>query len=109
MNLKLIIANVIIEFYCDVLQFQTYILVELDALWVKQDIVFDEIVPIKFDNPISNISEDSFELFTNSGSGSGGYAHHIFCHAAQELFNIKVDKVEFKPLRFVLINKLINK
>lgn len=73
-------------------------------MWVKQDINFDDIVPIKFDTPLGNVSEDSFELSTNSGSGSGGYAHHIFCHAAQELFNIKVDKVEFKPLRFVLIN-----
>lgn len=48
-----------------------------------------------------NIAEESSELITSSGSGSGGYAHHIFCHAAQELFNINIDKVEFKPLRFV--------
>lgn len=66
---------------------------------VKEDINFDDIVPEKFD---SGIKDNNSELLTNSGSGSGGYAHHIFCHAAFELFNINVEKVEFKPLRFVL-------
>jgi hypothetical protein len=79
-----------------------YILVEVDALLVKQDIIFDDIVPVNFDTVINNLTKDNYNLFTNSGSGSGGYAHHIFCNAAKELFNINIDKVEFKPLRFVL-------
>lgn len=74
----------------------------MDALLVKQDIIFDDIVPVNFDTVINNLTEDNYNLFTNSGSGSGGYAHHIFCNAAKELFNINIDKVEFKPLRFVL-------
>jgi len=74
----------------------------VDALLVKQDIIFDDIVPVNFDTVINNLTEDNYNLFTNSGSGSGGYAHHIFCNAAKELFNINIDKVEFKPLRFVL-------
>lgn len=72
----------------------------MDALLVKQDIVFNNLVPEKFDTGL-NIPDDNFKLLTNNGSGSGGYAHHIFCHAAQEIFNINVDKVNFKPLRFV--------
>lgn len=32
-------------------------------------------------------------------SGSGGYSEHIFKHAAKELFNETIDKVEFKALR----------
>lgn len=53
---------------------------------------------------MNNIIEDNYELFTNSGSGSGGYAHHIFCYAARELFNINIDNVEFKPLRYNLLS-----
>ncbi|VVC25928.1 Iron hydrogenase,Iron hydrogenase, small subunit,Iron hydrogenase, large subunit, C-terminal [Cinara cedri] len=73
--------------------------IEVDALWTKLDIIFDDIVPVQFDTGMDNKLKDNFELFTNSGSGSGGYAHHLFCHAAHELFNINIDKVEFKPLR----------
>lgn len=73
----------------------------MDALLVKQDIVFNDIVPENFDTGLNNLPENNFKLLTNNGSGSGGFAHHIFCHAAQELFNITIDKVEFKPLRFV--------
>lgn len=75
----------------------------MDALWIKHDIIFDDIVPEQFDIGMDNIIKDDFELFTNSGSGSGGYAHNLFCHAARELFNININKVEFKPLRLVLI------
>lgn len=67
---------------------------------IKQDIVFDDIVPANFDTGFNDVIEDTFELFTNNGSGSGGYAHHIFCYAARELFNININKVEFKPLRY---------
>lgn len=74
----------------------------MDALLAKQGIIFNDIVPEKFDTGMNNIIEDNHNLFTSSGSGSGGYAHHIFCNAAKELFNINIDKVEFKPLRFVL-------
>lgn len=76
---------------------------------VKQDIIFNDIVPENFDTVMNNITEDNHNLFTNSGSGSGGYAHHIFCNAAKELFNINTDKVEFKPLRFVLNLNFTNK
>jgi len=69
---------------------------------IKQNIIFDDIVPENFDTVMNNVTENNSKLFTNSGSGSGGYAHHIFCYAAHELFNINIDKVEFKPLRFVL-------
>jgi len=70
---------------------------------LKQSIIFNEIVPKNFDTGIDNVTENNSKLFTSSGSGSGGYAHHIFCYAAHELFNINIDKVEFKSLRFVLI------
>lgn len=34
------------------------------------------------------------------GSGSGGYADHIFQYAAKELFNIECDKLQYKTLRY---------
>lgn len=70
---------------------------------IKQSIIFEDIIPGNFDTGIDNVTDNNSVLFTNSGSGSGGYAHHIFCNAAHELFNINIDKVEFKPLRFILI------
>lgn len=80
----------------------------MDALLAKQNVIFDDIVPENFDTGMNNVTTNNYELFTNNGSGSGGFAHHIFCHAAQELYNIDIDKVEFKPLRFVsLFTKLI--
>lgn len=74
----------------------------MDALLIKQDVVFDELVPENFDTVINNPNDDGkSKLLTSNGSGSGGYAHHIFCHAARELFSINIDNVEFKPLRFL--------
>lgn len=38
-------------------------------------------------------------LTSRIGSGSGGYADHIFKYAAKELFGIECDQVEYKQLR----------
>lgn len=73
--------------------------IELDALFIKNNVVFDDIIPEKFDTGMNNEIDHNTELITNYGSGSGGYAHSIFCHAAHELFNININNVEFKPLR----------
>lgn len=73
----------------------------MDALLIKQGVLFDEIVPENFDTVINNPNDEKSKLLTSYGSGSGGYAHNLFCHAARELFNINIDNVEFKPLRFL--------
>ncbi|XP_077173078.1 cytosolic iron-sulfur assembly component 3 isoform X1 [Paroedura picta] len=51
--------------------------------------------------PLDSISSSSAEeqLFGHAGGGSGGYLEHIFKHAAMELFGIRVDKLEYRPLR----------
>lgn len=41
------------------------------------------------------------ELYGHIGSGSGGYADHIFKYAALELFGITVNKIDYKQLRCV--------
>lgn len=78
----------------------------MDALWIKHEIVFADIVPKKFDTTMNNVNKN-IELLTNSGSGSGGYAHNLFCYAARELYNININKVEFKPLRLVLTHNYL--
>lgn len=39
------------------------------------------------------------KLVASVGSGSGGYADHIFRFAAKELFGKECDKLEYKTLR----------
>lgn len=46
------------------------------------------------------IFESAPELCSHIGSGSGGYADHIFKYAAFELFGINVNEIEYKQLRF---------
>lgn len=39
------------------------------------------------------------QLIRHEGSGSGGYADHIFKYAAKELFGIDCEQVQYKSLR----------
>ncbi|XP_053326626.1 cytosolic iron-sulfur assembly component 3 [Spea bombifrons] len=39
------------------------------------------------------------EPLGHGGGGSGGYLEHIFKHAAQELFGVRVDHITYKPLK----------
>lgn len=38
-------------------------------------------------------------LWGHEGSGSGGYTHHIFKHAAEELFGQETGSLQYKQLR----------
>lgn len=78
----------------------------MESLLIKQEVGFDDIDPKKFDTGITSVFDEKSKLLTSHGSGSGGYAHYIFCHAARELFNININKVEFKSLRFVLFSNV---
>lgn len=71
---------------------------------IKQEVEFDDIDPENFDTGITSVFDEKSKLLTSHGSGSGGYAQYIFCHAARELFNININEVEFKCLRFVLFS-----
>lgn len=44
-------------------------------------------------------AETTPELYSHIGSGSGGYADHIFKYAASELFGIHISKIDYKQLR----------
>nr|XP_026693786.1 cytosolic Fe-S cluster assembly factor narfl [Ciona intestinalis] len=42
---------------------------------------------------------DTDEPLSHGGGGSGGYLHHVYKHAAQQLFGVKVEEVVYKPAR----------
>ena len=45
----------------------------------------------------SSVSED--ELQRHAGSGSGGYLHHVFSHAARQLFGEFIPELTYKTLK----------
>lgn len=55
----------------------------------------------KFSEPWKESQSQNFEhIFAHEGSGSGGYADHIFKYAAKELFGDELHQLEYKILRF---------
>lgn len=39
------------------------------------------------------------EFLSHSGSGSGGYLHHVFSYAAKQLFGEDVKELTYKTLK----------
>lgn len=39
------------------------------------------------------------ELLRHDGSGSGGYLHHVYTHAAKQLFGVEVEELTYKTLK----------
>ncbi|KAK9978332.1 hypothetical protein ABG768_020087 [Culter alburnus] len=54
-----------------------------------------ELAPL--DTMFSNVCGE--ELLTHAGSGSGGYLHHIYKHAAKQLFGVEVDELTYKTMK----------
>lgn len=79
------------------------LLVELQQMLEKQNLSLDSFESSTFAQPWlgDGFTETTPELCSHIGSGSGGYADHIFKYAAFELFGINVNKIEYKQLRFV--------
>lgn len=69
----------------------------------KENLSLDSFENSAFAQPwcCDGFSETAPELCSHVGSGSGGYADHIFKYAAFELFGINVNKIEYKQLRCV--------
>uniref|UniRef100_A0A673MJD5 Nuclear prelamin A recognition factor-like protein n=1 Tax=Sinocyclocheilus rhinocerous TaxID=307959 RepID=A0A673MJD5_9TELE len=49
------------------------------------------------DTMFSNVCGE--ELLGHAGSGSGGYLHHIYKHAAKQLFRVEVDELTYKTMK----------
>ncbi len=41
------------------------------------------------------------QLYGREGTSSGGFLHHVLVNSAQEIFGVRVDKLEFKQIRSV--------
>uniref|UniRef100_A0A673MYZ1 Cytosolic Fe-S cluster assembly factor narfl-like n=1 Tax=Sinocyclocheilus rhinocerous TaxID=307959 RepID=A0A673MYZ1_9TELE len=54
-----------------------------------------EVAPL--DTMFSNVCGE--ELLGHAGSGSGGYLHHIYKHAAKQLFGVEVDELTYKTIK----------
>lgn len=61
---------------------------------------FESLPKTEFSRPWLETAEDiSVEMTKRDGSGSGGYADHIFKHAAKELFGEEVTNLQYHNLR----------
>lgn len=68
---------------------------------IKDGISLDNLNNSTFSQPwlLKNDHEVNPLLMRHIGSGSGGYADHIFKNAAKELFGKEIEKLEYKSLR----------
>ncbi|KAM9457287.1 cytosolic Fe-S cluster assembly factor narfl isoform 2-T2 [Clarias gariepinus] len=62
-----------------------------------EGVSLSEVEPAPLDVMFSN--ECGKELLCHAGSGSGGYLHHVFTHAAKQLFGVEVEKLTYKTLK----------
>ncbi|KAM9392831.1 cytosolic Fe-S cluster assembly factor narfl [Pholidichthys leucotaenia] len=63
----------------------------------EQNVSLNGLEPATPDTMFSSVCGDEF--LCHSGSGSGGYLHHVFTHAAKQLFGEEVKELAYKTLR----------
>ncbi|KAJ8917866.1 hypothetical protein NQ315_010779 [Exocentrus adspersus] len=75
--------------------------IELEQMLVKDGISLDTLSNSTFSQPwlLKDDQEISPLLTRHIGSGSGGYADHIFKYAVKELFGEEIENLEYKNLR----------
>ncbi|CAG9835690.1 unnamed protein product [Diabrotica balteata] len=74
--------------------------VELEQMLMKDNISLDTLENGKFTQPWNSLTEEIVpSLVKHIGSGSGGYADHIFKYAANDLFGEDCDHLEYKSVR----------
>lgn len=52
-------------------------------------------------SPLDTDLSSGPKLTSHEGSGSGGYAHHVFISAAKQLFDKDSNQLEWKTMRWV--------
>lgn len=79
-----------------------FLLVELEQMLQNDGITLQDVLPSTFSEPwtLKQDLETKPILKRHIGSGSGGYADHIFQYASKELFGLECDKLEYKNLRY---------
>lgn len=76
--------------------------VEIEQMLDNEALTLNDVQPSSYTNPWQNITENNKTdemLFAHEGTGSGGYADHIFKYAVKELFGENYGKLEYKDLR----------
>lgn len=53
-------------------------------------------------SPLDTDLSSGPKLTSHEGSGSGGYAHHVFISAAKQLFDKDSNQLEWKTMRWVV-------
>ncbi|XP_076043435.1 cytosolic Fe-S cluster assembly factor narfl [Oratosquilla oratoria] len=69
--------------------------VEVEQMLLRDGVVLDSLDGRSLDTDLSG----GEVLTSHEGSSSGGYAHHLFLHAAQEVFGQEVDTIRWNTLR----------
>nr|XP_040047237.1 cytosolic Fe-S cluster assembly factor narfl [Gasterosteus aculeatus aculeatus] len=70
---------------------------EVQKMLEEKNVSLNDVEPAPLDTLFSSVSEDEF--LKHSGSGSGGYLHHVFTYAAKQLFGEEVKELTYKTLR----------
>ncbi|NWI33667.1 NARFL factor, partial [Sula dactylatra] len=70
---------------------------EVLKLLEQEGVSLSDVDPAPLDTMFGGATDE--ELTSHAGGGSGGYLEHIYKYAAQELFGIQVDTIQYKPLK----------
>ncbi|KAF5901860.1 cytosolic Fe-S cluster assembly factor NARFL isoform X1, partial [Clarias magur] len=62
-----------------------------------EGVSLSDVEPAPLDAMFSNVCSE--ELLCHAGSGSGGYLHHVYTHAAKQLFGVEVEELTYKTLK----------
>ncbi|XP_053708553.1 cytosolic Fe-S cluster assembly factor narfl [Synchiropus splendidus] len=63
----------------------------------EEKVSLNDLQPSALDTMFSSVSGDDF--LSHAGGGSGGYLHHVFTHAAKQLFGEEVKELTYKTLK----------
>ncbi|XP_065109016.1 cytosolic Fe-S cluster assembly factor narfl isoform X2 [Paramisgurnus dabryanus] len=63
----------------------------------EENVSLRDVEPAAVDTMFSNVCGE--EMLGHAGSGSGGYLHHVFKHAAKQLFGIELDELTYKTMK----------
>ncbi|XP_011306223.1 probable cytosolic Fe-S cluster assembly factor AAEL012261 [Fopius arisanus] len=73
--------------------------IELEQMLENQGKTLCDVDPASLDTPFTTDDQLHVDLWSHSGSGSGGYADFIFEYAAKHLFQVSDARLELRPLR----------
>ncbi|KAJ8283985.1 hypothetical protein COCON_G00028350 [Conger conger] len=70
---------------------------EVMKMLEQEGLSLNDVEPAPLDTLFSSVRED--ELLRHEGSSSGGYLHHVYMHAAKQLFGVEVKDITYKTVK----------